>query len=177
MRHFIIKYSKFLFLTIFLTLLSGSLVAKKSHITMGMPLEPPHLDPTAGAAAAIDEIVYANIFEGLTRINQNAEILPALAESWHISSDGLKYTFKLRSNVRFHDGSIFDSNDVIFSIKRATAKDSTNAQKSLFTVIESVSKKGPYFVIINLKKPTGNFLFNMGWGCLLYTSPSPRDRG
>jgi len=37
---------------------------------MGMSLEPPHLDPTAGAAAAIDEVVYANVFEGLTRINK-----------------------------------------------------------------------------------------------------------
>ena len=33
----------------------------------GMQLEPPILDPTAGAAAAIDEVVYANVFEGLTR--------------------------------------------------------------------------------------------------------------
>jgi hypothetical protein len=43
-------------------------------------LEPPHLDPTAGAAAAIDEIVYANIFEGLTRIGSNGAVQPALAE-------------------------------------------------------------------------------------------------
>ena len=67
---------------------------------MGMSLEPPHLDPTAGAAAAIDEVVYANVFEGLTRINQNAEVLPALAESWNISTDGLTYTFKLRNGVK-----------------------------------------------------------------------------
>ena len=39
-----------------------------------MVLEPPHLDPTAGAAAAIDEVVYANVFEGLTRINRNGEV-------------------------------------------------------------------------------------------------------
>ncbi|HIB45949.1 MAG TPA: ABC transporter substrate-binding protein, partial [Candidatus Lambdaproteobacteria bacterium] len=44
----------------------GSAFAGKTHLTMGMVLEPPHLDPTAGAAAAIDEVVYANVFEGLT---------------------------------------------------------------------------------------------------------------
>ena len=43
-----------------------------------MPLEPPHLDPTAGAAAAIDEIFYANVFEGLTRIGKKGDVLPAL---------------------------------------------------------------------------------------------------
>ena len=110
------KYIK-LYLTICSTIIfSLSAYAGKTHLTMGMVLEPPHLDPTAGAAAAIDEIVYANVFEGLTRINQNAEVLPALAKSWTISEKGLKYTFKLRIGVKFHDGSIFDSSDVIFSL-------------------------------------------------------------
>ena len=69
-----------------------------------MVLEPPHLDPTAGAAAAIDEVVYANIFEGLTRIGSDGAVLPALAESWTISDDGMVYTFKLHAGVKFHDG-------------------------------------------------------------------------
>ena len=57
---------------------------------VGMQLEPPHLDPTAGAAAAIDEVVYANVFEGLTRFAPDGSILPALAESWEIAPDGLE---------------------------------------------------------------------------------------
>ncbi len=48
-----------------LMMISSSVMAAKSSLIMGMVLEPPHLDPTAGAAAAIDEVVYANIFEGL----------------------------------------------------------------------------------------------------------------
>ena len=117
-------------------IISASAYAGKTHLTMGMVLEPPHLDPTAGAAAAIDEIVYANVFEGLTRINQNAEVLPALAKSWTISENGLKYTFKLRKGVKFHDGSSFDSSDVIFSLNRARSEKSTNAQKALFNAIK-----------------------------------------
>ena len=46
--------------------------APRKDVTIGVRLEPPHLDPTAGAAAAIGEIVYANVFEGLTRIDRNA---------------------------------------------------------------------------------------------------------
>jgi len=42
-------------------------VQAKDTVTLGMQLEPPNLDPTGGAAAAIDEVVYANIYEGLTR--------------------------------------------------------------------------------------------------------------
>src|SRR3546814_7183999 len=100
-----------------------------------MVLEPPHLDPTSHAAAAIDEVVYANIFEGLTRIDRNGAVQPTLAESWTVSDDGLTYTFKLHEGVTFHDGTTFDSADVKFSLDRAMAEDSTNAQKGLFAPI------------------------------------------
>ena len=58
--------------------------------------EPTHLDPTAGAAAAIGEVVYANVFEGLTRIDRDATVQPALAERWDRLADGKTYTFALR---------------------------------------------------------------------------------
>ena len=60
--------------------------AAQTDITIGMQLEPPNLDPTGGAAGAIDQVVYANIFEGLTRYQADGSIAPALAKSWDISS-------------------------------------------------------------------------------------------
>ena len=54
----------------------------KDALNIGMGLEPPHLDPTAGAAAAIDEVVYANLFEGLTRIDETGTVRPGLASDW-----------------------------------------------------------------------------------------------
>ena len=66
---------------------------QRDDLVLGMPLEPPHLDPTAGAAGAIDEVVYANVFEGLTRYQADGSIAPALAESWSFSDDGLSLTF------------------------------------------------------------------------------------
>ena len=83
---------------------SSAAFAARTDLVLGIVLEPPHLDPTAGAAAAIDEIVYANVFEGLTRIGSHGEVLPALAESWTVSDDGKIYTFKLHTGVKFHDG-------------------------------------------------------------------------
>ena len=172
MKKKIYKYAKLILASCLSLIVSASAYAGKTHLTMGMVLEPPHLDPTAGAAAAIDEIVYANVFEGLTRINQNAEVLPALAKSWTISEKGLKYTFKLRIGVKFHDGSIFDSSDVIFSLNRARSEKSTNAQKSLFNAIEDVRAQGTNIVVVTLKNPTGNFLFNMGWGDAVIVDPA-----
>ncbi|MEM9198571.1 MAG: ABC transporter substrate-binding protein, partial [Pseudomonadota bacterium] len=69
----------------------------KTDVTIGMQLEPPGLDPTAGAAQAIDSVVYANIFQGLTRFTESGDVVPALAESWTISEDGTVYTFSLRA--------------------------------------------------------------------------------
>jgi peptide/nickel transport system substrate-binding protein len=150
---------------------SGQALAQKDILKLGMVLEPPHLDPTAGAAAAIDEVVYANVFEGLTRIDRNGEVKPALAESWTVSDDGLTYSFTLHSGVSFHDGTIFDSADVKFSLERAMAEDSTNAQKGLFEPIAKVETPDARSVVVTLKRPTGSFLFNLGWGDAVIVAP------
>ncbi|MCO4316120.1 ABC transporter substrate-binding protein [Phyllobacterium sp. 21LDTY02-6] len=158
-------------LALTLVLGSASAHAARSDLVLGVVLEPPHLDPTAGAAAAIDEIVYANVFEGLTRIGANGEVLPALAESWDISDDGRVYTFKLHGKVLFHDGTTFDGEDVKFSLDRARDAKSVNAQKVLFEGIENVEIVDPLTVRITLKQPDGDFLYNMGWGDAVIVAP------
>ncbi len=155
-----------------LALASGSAaMAARTDLVLGVVLEPPHLDPTAGAAAAIDEVVYANVFEGLTRIGPNGEVLPDLAESWTVSDDGKVYTFKLHTGVKFHDGTDFDANDVKFSLDRARADDSVNAQKGLFSAIDTVEVVDPATVKVTLKHPQGSFLYNMVWGDAVMVAP------
>ena len=151
-------------------LVSGAAEAR-TDITVGIRLEPPHLDPTAGVAAAIDEITYANIFEGLTRIDAGGAVQPWLAESWTVSDDGLTYTFTLRSGVTFHDGTTFDAQDAKFSLDRARADDSTNAQKPLFSGITNVDAVNPTTLTVTLAKPNGAFLFNLGWGDAAMVAP------
>jgi peptide/nickel transport system substrate-binding protein len=136
----------------------------RNNLVVGMALEPPHLDPTAGAAAAIREVVYANLFEGLVRMDGAGAIRPALARSWTISPDGLVYTFTLAPNVRFHDGNPMTAEDVKFSFERAVAEGSVNAQRQLFEPIQTVEAVDTTTVRITLKRPTGHFLFNLTWG-------------
>ena len=73
--------ARFLAFVAGLMLMAGAAAAQRTDIVVGMQLEPPNLDPTAGAAAAIDEVVYANVFEGLTRYADDGSIRPALAEA------------------------------------------------------------------------------------------------
>lgn len=136
----------------------------QTAITIAMQLEPPNLDPTGGAAEAIDSVVYANIFQGLTRFTSDGSVIPSLAESWEISGDGLTYTFKLNAGVTFHDGSAMDAEDVKFSLDRARAADSTNAQKALFAQIADVAVVDPQTVAVTLSEPNGSLLFNLAWG-------------
>ncbi len=143
----------------------------KTGIVLGMQLEPPGLDPTIGAAAAIDGVVYGNIFEGLTRIIDDGSVQPALAASWTISPDGLVYVFTLQEGVRFHDGSRFDADDVIFSLTRATQPGSANAQKALFAPIKAVEVLDPLHVKVTLHHPAGDFLYNMGLGDAVIVDP------
>uniref|UniRef100_UPI002354BC04 ABC transporter substrate-binding protein n=1 Tax=Rhodosalinus sediminis TaxID=1940533 RepID=UPI002354BC04 len=145
--------------------------AQRSDVTVAMQLEPPHLDPTGGAAGAIDSVLYANVFEGLTRFTESGEVVPALAESWEISDDGLTYTFTLREGVTFHDGTAMTAADVKFSLDRARAEDSTNAQKQLFAAIDTVEAVDPRTVRVTLAQPDGMFLFNMAWGDAVIVAP------
>lgn len=148
----------------------GPAMAQDS-ITVAIQLEPPNLDPTAGAAEAIDSVVYLNIFQGLTRFTSDGSVVANLAESWDISADGLTYTFRLHDGVTFHDGSTFDAEDVKFSLDRARAEDSTNAQKGLFAQIADVTVVDPTTVQITLSQPNGALLFNLAWGDAVIVAP------
>jgi peptide/nickel transport system substrate-binding protein len=158
-----------------MALAAPALAQSKNTLTIGLTLEPPHLDPTAGAAAAIDEIVYANVFEGLTRIDRTGAVRPQLASEWTVSDDGLVYTFKLRAKARFHDGSTLDASDVVFALDRARGPDSVNAQKPLFAAIDKVEAVDPRTVRITLSRPEGSLLFNLGWGDAVIVGPETAE--
>ncbi|MCV6823664.1 MULTISPECIES: ABC transporter substrate-binding protein [Halocynthiibacter] len=149
----------------------GTAHAAGGDVTVGLQLEPPHLDPTSAAAGAIDQVLYSNVFEGLTRFGPDGSINPGLAKDWDVSEDGLTYTFHLQEGVTFHDGTTMDAEDVKFSLDRARAEDSANAQKALFADIASVDVVDPATVKVTLSKPNGNFLFNMAWGDAVIVAP------
>ncbi|MDB4841985.1 ABC transporter substrate-binding protein [Planktomarina sp.] len=155
--------------------LVASMGSAQTGITVAIQLEPPNLDPTGGAAQAIDSVLYSNVFEGLTRFQGDGAVVPGLAKRWDISADGTVYTFHLHDAVRFHDGTIMNAEDVKFSLDRARAEDSVNAQKGLFAGITDVTVIDPLTVQVTLSGPNGSFLFNMAWGDAVIVAPESID--
>jgi peptide/nickel transport system substrate-binding protein len=155
--------------------LTASIASAQTSITVAIQLEPPNLDPTGGAAQAIDSVLYSNVFEGLTRFMADGSVVAGLAQSWEISDDGLTYTFMLHDGVTFHDGTTMDAEDVKFSLDRARSDDSINAQKGLFADIADVTVIDPLTVAVTLSQPNGMFLFNMAWGDAVIVAPESID--
>src|SRR5690242_2733964 len=150
---------------------------KKDSVVMAMALEPPGLDPTTAAAAAIAEVTLYNVYETLTKINEDSSVSPLLAESWQASPDLKTYTFKLRKGVKFQNGEPFDSAAVKFSFERNAAANSTNKDKSLFQSFVSVTAPDADTVVIALKYSEPNFPFLAGQASASIVEPksAPTD--
>ena len=135
---------------------------KKDSVVMGMTLEPPGLDPTSGAAAAIAEVTLYNVYETLTKIKEDGSVAPLLAESWTATPDLKTYTFKLRKGVSFQNGEPFNAQAVKFSYERAAEQTSTNKDKVLFQSIAEIASPDSDTLVINMKNPEPNLPFLVG---------------
>ncbi len=148
-------------------------VAASAHdgIVVGLQLEPPNLDPTSGAASAIDDVTYGTIFEELVRLDAQGAVKPWLATRWSISADRLLYVFTLRPDVRFQNGTPFTADDVVFSLRRAIAPGSTNAQAQALSAIADVRALDALTVQVRLKTPDADFLRLLSYGDAAIVSP------
>ncbi len=147
-----------------LILAATSAFAAKDTIVLGMQDEPPVLDPTQNAAAAIDVIFSVNVYESLTRIGEDGTVQPGLATSWTVGEDGKAYTFKLPKGVVFDNGEKLTSATVKWSFERAGAADSTNPTKRHFGAIAAIETPDPETVVLRLKQPSSLFLSYMASG-------------
>ena len=144
---------------------------RKDSAVLAMTLEPPGLDPTAGAASAIAEITLYNIYETLTKIGSDSGTTPLLAQSWTVSPDLKAWTFKLRSGVSFHNGEPFNAAAVKFSFERAVDKASTNKDKATFANIERIDTPDDSTVVLNLKSADTDLLFKLGQAPAVIVEP------
>jgi peptide/nickel transport system substrate-binding protein len=145
--------------------------SRKDTAVLGMTLEPPGLDPTAGAASAIAEITLYNVFETLTKITSDGSTTPLLAQSWGVSPDLKVWRFVLVQGARFHNGEPFNAAVVKFSFERAADKASTNKDKASFANIERIDTPDPATVVLTLKNGDPDLLFKLGQATAVMVEP------
>ena len=84
--------------------------------------EPQTLDPHSAQLAVTNRLLM-NVYEGLVGRDKNFKLVPWLAVSW-AQPDAMTWRFKLRPNVKFHDGAPFTADDVVFSLERILSPNS-----------------------------------------------------
>src|SRR6266702_2192543 len=97
--------------------------------------------------------VATNVGCGLIGITPDGKFIPEAAESWTISPDGLLYTFKLKQNVLFHDGTRVDAAAVKFTVERIIDPATRSSMRSFMDSVHSVEVIDPYTVLVRLKQP------------------------
>ena len=109
-----------------------------NNAVVGITQEPGIFDPHTVVAAGDEEIIF-NVYEGLMKFDYEGNLNPCLATDVEISADASVYTFTIREGVKFHDGSDFDVNDVVYSLKRAAGLLDTQDGTALVSELDSIS--------------------------------------
>ena len=118
--------------------------------------EPPGIN-LGSSKLGPSSFVGSKIYEGLITLSPKLEPIPRLAESWIISPDGKTYTFKLRQNVKWHDGKPFTSEDVLFSFKQYLPA-VFQRTKLIMEQAESITAPDAGTVVFKLKQPYPAFM-------------------
>ncbi|HWO74691.1 MAG TPA: ABC transporter substrate-binding protein [Bacillus sp. (in: firmicutes)] len=120
--------------------------------------------------------VTKNIYETLVEFGpQDTEIYSGLATEWTTSEDGLTYTLKLREGVKFHDGTDFNADAVVYNFERwkAGSKEQFYYYNSQFGgIIDKVTAVDPYTVEFKLTRPLAPFLKNLAMSPFAIASPA-----
>ncbi|MBP1326638.1 peptide/nickel transport system substrate-binding protein [Leucobacter exalbidus] len=123
-------------------------------INIGSLYEPVNLSNTAGGGQGVTEALTGNVYESLSKLNDDGTISPMLATDHEVSEDGLTYTYKLREDVSFQSGKQLTSADVKASIEAVLAPDSQSARKGSLEVITGIETPDDYTVVLTLSQPS-----------------------
>lgn len=133
------------------------LVAGAQTLDIAVDQSPAGLDPhvaTAFSSAQINSAVY----EGLTGIDKDLNIVPALAQAWQVSPDGGTITFTLRAGAAFHNGRAVTPGDVVANLERVRDAKTASPLASRFTAIKTIEAVGADQVRLVLDAPSAPLL-------------------
>lgn len=151
-------------------------VAGANDIVVATTGAPVSLDFTTNSGAAIPNALMTNVYETLVRIDSDGHIIPWLATSWALSPDGTEYTFQLRDDVTFSNGDRFTATTAAFSIDRVRSAAWTNGLKKRMDVVESATATNDTTLVVRLKTPSRQWLWDMSTLVGAMMTPTAVDR-
>jgi peptide/nickel transport system substrate-binding protein len=148
-------------------------------LVVGLVAEPVNLDPAQVTDLNSNRVGRRIVETLVTFPDESTQIVPGLAESWTISKDGLRYTFKLRKGIAFHDGAPLDAEAVKFSIERQINPEHPFNKLGkypfanyFFGNVKAVEVVDPSTVEFVLKEPRASFLAILTAGAASIVSPT-----
>ena len=148
---------------------------KGGDLTYALASIPANLDP-ARSGWAVESRVYKQIFEGLVTKLPDNTIVPELATDWEISDDGKTYTFHLREDVTFHDGTPLNAEAVQYSFDRILDPETQAGNAfSRLQPYESSEIIDDYTIELHLSTPSVPFLDNLTQANLSIVSPTAAE--
>jgi peptide/nickel transport system substrate-binding protein len=133
-------------------------------VIWGYLQQPSRLNPIV-APDVVTKWLIETIFDGLVAINDKMEMIPELATAWDISADGKVYTFKLRTDVKWHDGKPFTAEDVKFTYDSIIdPKQPNTLAKSDYALVSKIEVVDPNTVRFTLTSANSSFLSKLAIG-------------
>nr|MBN1229302.1 hypothetical protein [Anaerolineae bacterium] len=147
--------------------------SETSEIVYGLTLVPSGIDPHIHASAELG-IPLRSVYDSLIyRDSTTLEFVPGLAESWEISPDGLTYTFWLRQDVVFHDGTPFNADAVRINVERVLSPEANSLKAAgLLGTVQRVEVVDDYTVQLILSAPYAPLLDGLSQPYLGMASPT-----
>ena len=146
----------------------GTLIWGHSETTQNLDI---HQTGTASS-----QRVLQSIHSSIVTVDANLSVIPNLAESFEVASDGLTYTFKLRPGVKFHNGATMTSADVKYSFDRCKDPATGAVNFEVFNNVASIDTPDDLTVVINMSAVNAPFLSRLaenGAGVIMPTDSGP----
>ncbi len=145
-------------------------------LVYGLTLVPSGIDPHVNASSELG-IALTGVYDTLVWQDLDGSFVPGLADSWEVSDDGLTYTFHLRQDVKFHDGTPFNAEAVKFNFDRIVDP-ATRSQKAIFMMgpYESTEVVDEYTVRVHFKEPYAPFFDSASQVYLGMASPAAVEK-
>ena len=153
-----------IFLSIATNKMTVVVPAQGGSFTEGIVGTPRFINPLLAQSQA-DQDLTALVFSGLMRATPEGTLVPDLADSYAVSDDGTLYTFKLRTDATFHDGTKITADDVLFTIERAQDPVIQSPQEEVWIGIRA-EVLDERTIVFTLSRPYASFLENLTLGVL-----------